>query len=98
MFSQISIPNAMKQHILLENMKPSLRKQVIGTVPSNLKEVIANAPFIEVKLVGTRATEQGLQRWEKQRKYNHDPQDRFDASMDRLCTAVAFAAFMGFRD
>ena len=89
MFSQISIPDAMKQDLLLENMKPSFRKQVIGTVPSNLEEVIANATFIEEKLVGTRATEQDLQRWDKQRKNNHDPQDRFDASMDRLCTAVA---------
>ena len=68
MYSRISIPEAMNQDLSLENMKPSLRKQVIATVPSSLEEVIANATFIEEKLMGTSISTQDLQKWERQRK------------------------------
>ena len=39
LFSQTSIPEAMKSDILIDNLKPSLRTQVIATVPKTMQEV-----------------------------------------------------------
>ena len=43
LLSQSSIPEAMKQDLMLENMKPDLRKQVTATIPKSLQDIITNA-------------------------------------------------------
>ena len=56
MFSQSAFPEALKRDLLLDNLKPSLRTQVLASIPTTMQDVIANALFLEERASGA-ATE-----------------------------------------
>ena len=67
LFSQSEIPDAMKQDLMLDNLKPSLRKQVVATIPKTLEEVISNATYLEERANGLSSEK--VKAWEKEHSH-----------------------------
>lgn len=85
--SQASIPEAMKSDILIDNLKPNLRTQVIATIPKTIEEVSANAIYLEER--ATEAVAKRLKMWEQQRtQISSDPVERMTRSMERMALAL----------
>jgi len=83
MMAQSVFPGVLKRDLLLDNMKPSLRKQVMTSIPTTVEEVIVNALFLEERAAG--ATPGKFKGWEQQR-YNSktDPIERITKSMEKM--------------
>ncbi len=97
MFAQSVLPEAMKRDLLLENLKPSLRKQVMLSIPTTIDEVITNATFLEEKFAGI--TPEKLKVWEQQRNPSKGDQvDRLTRAMDKMCIAFTNANRPGSND
>ena len=95
MFSQSVFPEPMKRDLLLENLKPALRKQVITSIPKTMDEVINNARFLEEKANGV--TPEKLKQWEQQHNNSKGDQvDRLTKAMDKM--SIAFANRQEFPD
>ena len=86
MFNQSVFPEPMKRDLLLENLKPALRKQVITSIPNTIDEVITNARFSEEKANGV--TPEKLNQWEQQRNNSKGDQvDCLTKAMDKMSIA-----------
>ena len=87
LFSQTSIPEAMKSDILIDNLKPSLRTQVVATIPETMDEVITNAIYLEERATGAVANR--LKVWEQhQTRSSSDSVERITKSMERMTMAL----------
>lgn len=87
MFAQSGFPEIMKRDLLLDGLKPSLRKKVLASIPSTVQDVIDNAMFLENKAHG--AAQEKMKAWEEQRHYTkRDPIECITRSMDKLSGAV----------
>ena len=90
MFSQSLFPDAMKRDLLLQNLKPQLRKQVIVSIPSTMDDVIKNATFLEDKFTGRTAEK--VKAWQQHTKSTPaDPVDRLAEAMDKLSLGLSLA-------
>ena len=82
MMAQSVFPDVLKRDLLLDNMKPSLRKQVMTSIPT-IEEVIANALYLEERAAG--ATPQKTVQREQQRSSTRtDPIERLTKSMEKM--------------
>ena len=51
--SQAFISDSMKMDLILDNLNPCLKEQVLASIPKTLEQVIANATFLEDRLGST---------------------------------------------
>ncbi|DBA83530.1 TPA: hypothetical protein ACH3X2_006453 [Trebouxia sp. C0005] len=87
LFSQTNIPDAMKSDILTDNLKPSLRTQVVATIPRTMQQVIDNATYLEERANGAVADR--LKRWDQQQhRSSSDPVERITKSMEKMTLAL----------
>ena len=83
MMAQSVFPDVLKRDLLLDNMKPSLRKQVMTSIPTTVEEVIANALFLEERAAG--ATPEKTKQREQQRYSSRmDLIERLTKSMEKM--------------
>ncbi|DBA66348.1 TPA: hypothetical protein ACH3X2_002337 [Trebouxia sp. C0005] len=69
--------------ILIGNLKPALRAQVVATIPKTLEQVIENAIYLEERAVGV-VTDR-LKLWDQQHKCNSsDPIEQSTTEADRI--------------
>ena len=88
LFAQSVFPEAMKRDLMLDNLKPSLRRQVLASIPTTIEQVIANATFLEDKVVGISLEK--IKTWEQQRtNAKQDPVDRITRSMEKMTLAMS---------
>lgn len=45
----------LKRELILDKLKPSLREQVMLTIPGTIEQVIANATFMKDKVASVKA-------------------------------------------
>ena len=70
-----------------ESLKPSLKKQVLKSLPNTIDQVISNALFLEKTASGV--TPEKIKGWEQHRnKDKSDPTDRVTRSMERLTLCI----------
>ena len=87
-FAQSELPHALRRDALLNNLRPGLNEDVMGTMPSTTEQVIANATFLEEKSVDVLPEK--LKAWEHQRiTSRQDPIERLTRSMEKMSIAVA---------
>ena len=46
------LPETMKRNLLMNNLRPALRDQVIHSIPLTLEDAIKNATFLEEQALG----------------------------------------------
>ena len=63
LFAQSEYPEALRRDALLSNLKPSLHKKVLLSIPSTAAEVVEHAVCIETQECGSRTVER-LKEWE----------------------------------
>ena len=91
MFGQTDFPQALKRDLLLQNLKPSLRKAVIRTIPCTMQDVIRNATFLETKLGGPAM--ERVKAWQQQHdNNNHASVEKLARAMDRISLGLKAAA------
>ena len=54
LFAQSEYPEALRRDALLSNLKPSLHKKVLLSIPHTAAEVVEHAVFIETQEGGAR--------------------------------------------
>ena len=87
LFAQSDFPEILKEICCSTILKPSLRKQVLNTIPNAIQEVVDNALFLEERAAGV--TSERIKGWEQHRKESKlDPVERITRSMDKLSIAV----------
>ena len=88
MFAQSVFPEVLKRNLLIDNMKPSLRKQVLSSIPTTIEHVIENALFLED--TAAPVTSEKIRGWEQQSSHSKlDPVDRITKAMDKLTLALS---------
>ena len=88
MFAQCQFPEVLKRNLLIDNLKPNLRKQVVSSIPTTIEQVITNAIFLEETAVGV--TSEKIKGWEQQRSHSKtDAIDRITKSMDKMTIALS---------
>ena len=88
LLSQIPLPESFKRDMLLDNLKPSLRKAVLNTIPETVEEVIKNAAFLEERVNGI--TPEKIKNWEQQRANSkQDPMDRLARQFEKMQVAYS---------
>ena len=69
-------------------MKPSLRKQVLSSIPTTIEQVIENALFLDETAV--TVTSEKVKSWEQQRSNSKlDPVDRITKARDKMTLALS---------
>jgi len=63
LFAQSEYPEALRRDALLSNLKPSLHKKVLLSIPRTAAEVVEHAVCIEAQEGGSRTVER-LKEWE----------------------------------
>ena len=78
---------SLKQDLLLDHLKPSLRVQVMSSIPSTVQQVIADAIYLEEKSAGVV---QYRIRTEEQQRSNKQANslERLNRSLDRITAAL----------
>ena len=88
MFAHIAFPDVLKRNLLIDNMKPSLRTQILNSIPTTVEQVIENALFLE-ETAATVISEK-IRGWEQQSSNSKlDPIDRITKAMDKLTLALS---------
>ena len=88
LFAKSVFPEAMQRDLMLDNLKPSLRRQVLASIPTTIEQVIANATFLESKAVGI--SPEKTKTWEQQHtSAKQDPVDRITRSMEKMTPAMS---------
>lgn len=88
MFAQCQFPEVLKRNLLIDNLKPNLRKQVVSSIPTTIEQVITNAIFLEETAVGVMSEK--IKGWEQQRSHSKtDAIDRITKSMDKMTIALS---------
>lgn len=88
MFAQCNFPEVLKRNLLIDNLKPSLRKQVVSSIPTTIEQVITNAVFLEETAVGIPSEK--IKGWEQQRRRSKtDAIDHITKSMDKTTLALS---------
>ena len=82
LFAQATLPDALKRDALLQNLKPSLRKRVILSIPNTKEDVMNNAIFLERKLCGETSADQIARQQPTTQKLGK--MDRLTRAMDRM--------------
>ena len=91
MFGQTDFPPALKRDLLLQNLKPSLRKAVIRTIPGTMQDVIKNATFLETKLDASAMEK--VKAWQQQHDNNNQTSvEKLARAMDRMSLGLKAAA------
>ena len=83
MMAQSVFPDVLKGDLLLDNMKPSLRTQVMISTPTTVEEVIANALYLEERAAGA-TTEKTKQREQQRCSSKPDPIERLSKSIEKM--------------
>ncbi|DBA65568.1 TPA: hypothetical protein ACH3X2_003129 [Trebouxia sp. C0005] len=77
----------MKMDVLIDNLEPKLRMQVVATIPRTLEQAIQNAVYLQERLTGAVADK--LRLYEEQHKNTgSDTIEQFASSLDRMRTAL----------
>ena len=88
MFAQCNFPGVLKRNLLIDNLKPSLRKQVVSSIPTTIEKVITNAVFLEETAVGM--TSEKIKGWQQQCSHSRTCAiDRITKSMDKMTLALS---------
>ena len=47
MLAQSAFPDVLKRNLLIDNLKPSLRRQLLSPIPTTIEQVIEDALFLD---------------------------------------------------
>ena len=84
LFAQSEYPEALRRDALLSNLKPSLHKKVLLSIPRTAAEVVEHVVFTETQEVGARTVDR-LKEWENsQTMAKADPVDRITKSLEKI--------------
>ena len=87
MFAQSAFPDVVKRNLLIDNMKPSLRQQILSSIPTT-EQVIENALFLEE--TAATVTSEKIRCWEQQSSNSKlSPIDRITKAMDKMTLALS---------
>ena len=87
LFAQCNLPENMQLDLLLDNLRPQLRKKVIATIPKTVEQLITNAIYLEQKSAGF-TIEKVKERAQHRAANKLDSVERVKRSIDRFANTV----------